>query len=261
MRTPTMLCYVAAILAAPAIAKETGRDVEVRVGAPLARAALLKPGTQRYLRYLVKDGHRTAIDIWSRTVSFETRDGRRLVRVAQLWDGAGPNGSVRREDSLMEAGTMRPIEQVRTIVRDGVTKTAAYRFDGARVTGIADRAGNDARDFAIAGSEPLFNFVPDSEWFQQLPMAAGISFVASLYDPGSGKPDRYRFTIAGAARIAGPDGKPVDCWLMTTDYNAPEHGLTRMWFAKRTQVMIRQEGDAGPRGHFVKTLLPPEAGD
>ena len=255
--TGMMLAGVAMICAAPAMAK----DVVVPVGAPLARAALLKPGTQRYLRYIVKDGHRTAIDIWSRTTSFEMRDGRRLVRVVQIWDGAGPGGSVRREDSLMEAGTMRPLEQVRTTTRDGKTVTAAYRFDGARVTGIADRADNAAKDFAVAGSELLFNFVPDGEWFQQLPMAAGTTFVASLYDPGSGKPDRYRFTIAGSARIAGPDGRPVDCWLMTTDYNAPEHGVTRMWFAKSTQVMIRQEGDAGPRGHFVKTLLPPEAGD
>ena len=252
-----MLAGAAVLSAAPAAAK----DVTISVGVPLARAALLKPGTQRYLRYVVKDGHRTAIDIWSRTVSFEMRDGRRLVRVAQIWDGAGPNGSVRREDSLMEAGTMRPLEQVRTTTRDGKTVTAAYHFDGARVTGIAGRADNAAQDFAIEGAEPLFNFVPDSEWFQQLPMAKGTTCVASLYDPGSGKPDRYRFTVAGSAWIAGPDGRPVDCWLMTTDYNAPEHGVTRMWFARTTQLMLRQEGDAGPRGHFVKTLLPPEAGD
>ena len=261
MKSVTIAVGAAAILGMAAPVSVAAKEVVVPVGAPLARAALLKPGTQRYLRYVVKDGHRTAIDIWSRITSFEERDGRRLVRVSQVWDGAGPSGSVRREDSVMEAGTMRPVEQVRTTIRDGVTKTAAYRFDGARVAGIADRAGNDAKDFAVEGTEPLFNFVPDSEWFQQLPMAAGTTFVASLYDPGAGKPDRYRFTIAGSARIAGADGRPIDCWLMTTDYNAPDHGVTRMWFAKTTQVMIRQEGDAGPRGHFVKTLLPPEAGD
>jgi hypothetical protein len=261
MKSVTITVGAAAILGMAAPVSVAAKDVVVPVGAPLARAALLKAGTQRYLRYIVKDGHRTAIDIWSRTTSFEERDGRRLVRVSQVWDGAGPNGGVRREDSVLEAGTMRPVEQVRTTIRDGVTKTAAYRFDGTRVTGIADRAGNDARDFAVEGAEPLFNFVPDSEWFQQLPMAAGTTFVASLYDPGAGKPDRYRFTIAGSARIAGADGRSIDCWLMTTDYNAPDHGVTRMWFAKTTQVMIRQEGDAGPRGHFVKTLLPPEAGD
>jgi hypothetical protein len=261
MKSVTIAVGTAAILGMAAPVSVAAKDVVVPVGTPLARAALLKPGTQRYLRYVVKDGHRTAIDIWSRTTSFEERDGRRLVRVSQMWDGAGPSGGIRREDSVMEAGTMRPVEQVRTTIRDGVTRTAAYRFDGARVTGIADRAGNDAKDFAVEGTEPLFNFVPDSEWFQQLPMAAGTTFVASLYDPGAGKPDRYRFTIAGSARIAGADGRPIDCWLMTTDYNAPDHGVTRMWFAKTTQVMIRQEGDAGPRGHFVKTLLPPEAGD
>lgn len=246
-----------AMLAATPIAAE---EVTLTVGRPLARADLLKAGTHRYLRYVVKDGGRIPLDLWTRTVSFATQDGRRVVRVAQQWDYPAPGTAV-TEDSVMEAGTMRPLTHRRSRTRDGQTVRSAYRFDGAAVTGLAGEADNGAKDFAITATEPVFNFVPDIEWFQQLPMAAGRVFVASLYDPGSGKPDRYRFSIAGAARIAGPDGRPLDCWLVTTDYNHPEFGLTRMWFAKATQLMIRQEGDAGPRGHLVKVLLPQEAGD
>jgi len=236
-------------------------DVVLRVGDPLTRADLLKPGTQRYLRYLIKGGHRNPVDLWVRTISFETKDGRRLVRVAQQWDGVGPEPTVRLEDSLAEAVTMRPISHERSLTVAGKTKTSAYLFDGEAVRADPARADNAAAGFSKAAPAPLYNFVPDVEWFRQLPMRAGRTFVADLYDPGSGEPDRFRFKVDGSDRIAGPDGHLVDCWLVTTDYNHPEHGLTRYWFAKTNQYMIRQEVDGGERGYLVKILLPPEAGD
>lgn len=249
------------VIALLAVATPAGADdVVLRVGQPLGRADLLKPGVQRYLRYIVKDGHRTPIDVWTRTISFARDGGRRTVRVAQQWDGATP-GTGAVEDSVMEAGTMRPLTHSRARTRDGKTVKGAYRYDGASVTGVADVSDNSASGFAVTAAEPVYNFVPDIEWFRQLPMAAGRTFVASLYDPGPGKPERYRFTVAGTARIAGSDGRRIDCWLVTTDYNHPERGLTRYWFAKATQLMIRQESDAGARGLLVKVLLPPEAAD
>lgn len=251
----------AVLVACSATASASAEDVVLGVGTPLARADLLKPGTQRYARYLVKDGHRNPIDTWTRTITIERLAGRRVVRVSQQWDGAGPNPTVRLEESMLEAGTMRPLSQRRTVTSAGRTTVSAYLFGGTAVSGDPDVPENAAASFAKPLAGPVYDFVPDIEWFRQLPMRAGRTFVADLYDPGSGEPGRYRFAVERSDRIAGPDGRPVDCWLITTDYNHPERGVSRYWFAKTNQYLVRQEADAGERGRVVKLLLPPEAGD
>ena len=257
MKALSVGLVAAALFAGPVRAEE----LLLRAGEPLARADLLKPGTQRYLRYLVKNGHRNPLDMWVRTVSFEERDGRRIVRIVQQWDGVGEEPTVRIEESVAEAGTMLPISQRRVYTSAGKTTTWAYLFDGTAVAADPAVADNRAAGFSKATPAPVYNFVPDIEWFRQLPMQEGRVFVAELYDPGPEEPGRYRLTVAGSARIAGPDGRPVDCWLVTTDYNHPERGLTRYWFAKANQYLVRQEVDTGERGYLVKILLPPEAAD
>jgi hypothetical protein len=259
--------FLAAALPASGLAHPQGAGaakasdrIVFTVGDKLPRAALLTAGTHRYLRYIVKNGRRVPVDIWVRKISFEQRGGRRLVRIWQQWDAPGEGDPSRIEDSVLEAGTMRPISHVRARTQAGKTITSSYLYDGATVTGDAAASDNAAKDFTKTGAAPLYNFVPDIEWLQQLPMSPGRVLVASLYDPGSGEPGEYSFTVAGSERIAGPDGKPVDCWLVTTDYNHPERGVARFWFAKANQQMIRQEADMGERGKLVKTLLPPESG-
>jgi hypothetical protein len=66
--------------------------------------------------------------------------------------------------------------------------------------------------------------------------------------------------VAGAGRIAGPDGKPMDCWLVTADYNTGKV-LSRFWFAKADQVLVREEQTQKDGSTLVKTLLPPESAD
>src|SRR4051812_33737641 len=82
---------------------------QVKVGEALPRVNLLIPGVHRYLRYKVKDGERHPIDIWSRVISFETRDGRRLLHVSQRWDEVGPPAFFLEQDSWFEPDTFRPI--------------------------------------------------------------------------------------------------------------------------------------------------------
>lgn len=235
--------------------------VELQLGQVLPRAKLLTPGTQRYLRYFVKDGHRNPLDIWTRVISFEIKDGRRLLRIRQQWDGAGPRPTTRIEDSLMTPDTMVPVFHLRSkTTPEGVT-VDAFRFDGKFVTGDPDVADNASRDFRIEAADAPYNFVVDIEWFRQLPMATGRIFSASLFDPPSGQPAVYSFTVVGSDQIVGPDGRQIACWLVTTDYNQPDRPLARYWFAKSNQFMIRQESDAGARGTLVKTLIANEAAD
>ena len=258
-----MRCLLALLLATTSVTATAAppKTVVLKPGQVMPRANLLAPGTQRYLRYFIKDGHRNPLDIWTRVISFETKAGRRLVRIRQQWDGAGPNPTTRIEDSFMEPDTMVPVFHSRSkTAPDGVV-VDAFRFDGKLVTGDRDVAGNASRDYRIEAEAVPYNFVVDMEWFRQLPMAPGRTFAASLFDPPSGKPAVYRFVVAGSDRIAGPDGRLIDCWLVTADYNQPDRPLARYWFAKANQFMLRQESDAGARGILVKILITNEAAD
>jgi hypothetical protein len=129
------------------------------------------------------------------------------------------------------------------------------------VEGIADYPDNQRRGFAITGQEPIYNFVVDIEFFRQLPLASGRVFTATLYDPPNGSPARYTFTVAGSDSVTGPDGKLVDCWVLTSDYNRPGKPLSRYWLAKRTQYLIRQESPLDDGSLLVKALLPAESAD
>jgi hypothetical protein len=68
------------------------------------------------------------------------------------------------------------------------------------------------------------------------------------------------FKVAGSDRITGWDGKPIDCWVVTADYNTGSV-RSRFWFDKKSQVLVREEAPLDGGGMLVKTLLPPEAGD
>lgn len=59
--------------------------------------------------------------------------------------------------------------------------------------------------------------------------------------------------MTGSAAIAGPAG-PVDCWVVTTDYNRPG-SVSTFWFAKGTQPMVRQESAVGDGRIMIKTLI------
>ena len=71
--------------------------------------------------------------------------------------------------------------------------------------------------------------------------------------PCSTAPARYLFKVAGEDSIAGPSGK-VDCWRVTTDYNQPGT-VSTFWFAKQTQLMVRQEGKMPDGRILVKTMI------
>jgi hypothetical protein len=96
---------------------------------------------------------------------------------------------------------------------------------------------------------------------QTLPLADGYTANIVFYDAGiDKKADHYVFKVAGSATIQGWDGRPVDCWLVTADYNTGQI-KSRFWFDKKSQVLVREEAPMDKGALLVKTLLPPEAGD
>jgi hypothetical protein len=222
----------------------------VEMGKPLARFSLLKEGTHHYLRFMRKDDVNTALDIWTRVVSFEPQ-GR--FRIRQRWDAVGAAPSTKWLDSYFEMGSFRPLTHQRITEKDGKRVVEGFLFAPDKVTGLPELADNTQNDLAIATPEPTFNFETNMEMLQALPLAEGYEAQINFYHGGGPQPARYTFKVAGSQTMAGPGG-PVDCWVVTTDYNRPG-SLSRFWFAKATQLMLRQEG-ALPDGRvLVKTLI------
>jgi hypothetical protein len=227
----------------------------IEVGTPLPRPDLLKPGIHHYLRYIkTADGGSSPVDIWTREVRFDERGGKRQLHIVQRWDGVVPGPSTRRFDSWFDAATFRPLTHERITDKDGKRVVEGFVFAPDRISGMQDLADNTQKALSVASSEPTFNFETDIELLQMLAFAEGYEARINFYHPGSqSPPQRYSFKVTGSASIPGPAG-PVDCWVVRTDYNQPGAEAT-MWFAKGTQLMVRQES-AGPGGKMlVKTLI------
>src|SRR5580658_967545 len=136
-------CWLALFL----IAKAHAGVTELHVGDKLECANLIKPGTHRYVRYSVTpDGHRKAIDIWSREISFEFRDGRRLMLIHQQWDEIA-TATVMIQDAWFEPETLRPLTHIRTLTRDGKTTIGGYRFLPDKIVGMDEVPDNTRKGF------------------------------------------------------------------------------------------------------------------
>lgn len=256
---PILRTIMPALLAAALSLPSHAAVVQVDVGTPLARFALLKPGTHHYLRFMrtpasgADQAKNQPIDIWTREIRFEERDGKRLMRVVQRWDGVLPTPSTRTLDSWFEAGTFRPLSHERISERDGKRVVEGFVFAPDRITGMRELADNTQKDLAMASSEPTYNFETDIEFLQALPLEEGYDARINFYHPGGPAPQRYSFRVTGTATIAGPGG-PVDCWVVKTDYNRPGSEST-FWFAKGSQLMLRQESPLPDGRVMVKTLI------
>lgn len=256
-----ILCLAApALLAATLSLSSHAAVVNVDVGTPLARFALLKPGTHHYLRFMRTpapgaDGAKNQpVDIWTREIRFEEREGRKLMRIVQRWDGVLPTPSTRTLDSWFEAGTFRPLSHERISERDGKRVVEGFLFAPDRITGMRELPDNTQKDLVVASSEPAYNFETDIEFLQALPLAEGLDARINFYHPGGpAAPQRYSFRVTGSSTVAGPAG-PVDCWVVKTDYNRPGSEST-FWFAKGSQLMLRQESPLPDGRVMVKTLI------
>lgn len=245
--------YLLLALAAAASFQVHAQVHKVDVGTQLPRFSLLKEGTHRYLLFRKAGETNTPMQIWSREVRFETVNGERRMRIKQRWDGVSPSPSTRTLDSWFEVGTFRPLTHERISEKDGKRVVEGFAFAPDRVTGLKDLADNTRKDFSVASPEPTFNFETDMEFLQTLPLAEGYEAHINFYHPGGATPpQRYIWKVVGSETIAGPAG-PVDCWLVTTDYNRPG-AVTKFWLAKGTQLLVRQESTF-PGGVSYKALI------
>ncbi len=99
----------AAVCTATAHLSADERTETVHVGDKLPRFSMLKAGVHRYLRYKIQDERRTILDIWTREIRYDVKDGRRLLHSVQEWDGAGTDQYVLAIDAWFEPNTFRPL--------------------------------------------------------------------------------------------------------------------------------------------------------
>lgn len=260
MRTAFLSAVALSVLAACPANADT---VHLTVGQKLQRFSDLTPGARRYIRYVVNtDGSRQLVDIWDREVSFSSKpDGTGLgLHIHQRWDRADKS-SVLIQDSWFDPGTFKPLTHVRDTEKSGQTTLWGFRFTPTAIVGLPSLARNQRADFSMAQSEPHYNFEYDMELLQTLPLAAGRIFDIPFYDAGiDSKPDRYKFVVAGSDRVMGPEGNAIDCWLVTADYNTGKV-QSRFWFAKKGQMLLREEEPMDNGRILLKVLVPPEPMD
>ena len=237
---------------APGAARGGGGSVaEIRVGQAFERFGMLKPGTRLYIRFRLKDGVATPIDLQTKELRFPLVEGHRRLRITQRWQGEGGHLEL---DSWFEAGTFRPLTHSRTTTRDGAAKTEAFEFLGNEVRGTRREAGKAAAEFSVASPVAPFNFETDLETLQSLPLRPAAEFKLVFYHPGGQAPAVYSFKVAGEEVLRTPLGN-FDCWVVTTDYNAPGHPVSRFWFAKSSQLAVRTESPLKDGSTIVKALV------
>jgi len=250
------LCLLAVTLLASIAAQARAAPAEsLSVGKPLPRFDLLVPATRLYARYLVVGDQRQTIDIWRRVVSYEQHEGRRLLHVSQRWDGNGDKKYTVLKDSWIEPKTFLPVSHESRVTKEGKTTVSGFRFLRDRVLGMPELADNAKADFALEMSEPAYNFEPDIELLQTLPLARGYQARIRFYDPGLEPPAWYTYSVTGEDKWPGPDGRDLACWIVSTDSNQPGKYFTRFWIAKRTQIMLREQTWMPDGSMLVKTLL------
>ena len=155
---------------------------------------------------------------------------------------------------------MRPLTHVKVLTRDGTTTVGGYRFLPDKIVGMDDLPDNSRKDFLQPSAEPSYNWETDMEFLQALPLADGYAASINFYDPLQDPPARYIYKVEGSGKIAEPDGSDIECWIVSIDFKR-EKASSRFWFAKKTQVLMREETSMPDGSTLVKTLLNPESGD
>ncbi|MDQ8754727.1 hypothetical protein RCO27_00650 [Sphingosinicella sp. LHD-64] len=260
MRYPTVLIGLVLVASAMAIRPILAQDSAaaegeaIRVGQPLPRFDRLRPGTSRYLRYAVRADRRTIIDIWTRTIAFESDSatGTRRLHITQVWEGSQ---SERRLDSWFEMGTFRPLSHRTSLNNATTANVAGVLFTPERVRGDGSVTANSLAALDVATPAGTFNFETDMEMMSTLPWREGYATRINFYHPGGGAPQDHVVRVTGSEPVM-LGGRPVDCWVVTLDYGRGATG--RFWIAKDSQTVLKVEQRTPGQPTLYKVLLPSE---
>lgn len=252
----SLLAVVAGLLVMAAASPSLAEPVAITAGGPMARLATLKEGTRLYLRSLEKDGVARPMDMWRRTVKFETVDGQKRLHVTQLWTAAAPSKNQLELDSWFDADSFAPLTHERHWLRDGQTTHEGFQFAPDAVTGLARMSDNARKDFKAPLEEPAFNFETDLEMMEVLDLKKGWSGRMVFYHPGGGPAKPYIVSVAGEVSAPAPGGRAAACWLVLLDAQAEDaFPASRFFVDKITRQVLRVEQPQADGSLIVKTRL------
>ena len=213
-----------------------GQDT-LRVGHQFRAFKSLERGVQRDIIYTSINGKVRSVGMKIRSTADTIIDGKSYVLIKHHWEMGDPKQNVSFE-ALCEAGTMRPIQHIRTSQRAG---KEAFRFLGDEIVALDTANDNSKVDFSLPLEESTYNWEIDLETYGLIPMRKGYEAVMNFYHAGGSTPPAfYSLKVEGSEKVALPDGSELDCWVLFTDYRGTQP--TRFWYTKKGQNFVKMEG-------------------
>lgn len=215
-------------------------DDTIRPGKKGLLTSVLKPGLRQYLLiYQNTKSQRTlAFWYWLREIRKETRQGKDVFVITQNWYGSD-SSSYRTVYSINSAADFIP-QYYKELTR-GKLSAFDWKPDGIKSSDSVEGIAN--KDFALALTEPTYNWNLDIETFEMLPLAEGRSFVINFYDAGLSAPRYVRYQVSGSEKIALLDGQLTDCWkLSSSDTTKGTVYSQTYWISKKDHQFIKEEG-------------------
>ena len=213
-----------------------GQDT-IRVGHQFKAFAQLEMGTTKDLIYTEVQGNAVSLTLKTRTTEMVEINGRKLVKITHAWQSPGTEHSGNFV-YWCEPGTLKPLQHIRTTQKLG---KEGFLFKEGRITALDSVKNNAVKALDLDLSEPTFNWEVDLETYSLLPMKNGYHAVMNFYHPGGSTPPAfYHLKVTGSEKLILPNGKPMDCWILFTDYGGTQP--TQFWYTKKEQNFVKMEG-------------------
>ncbi|MBC7935370.1 MAG: hypothetical protein H7Y86_08470 [Rhizobacter sp.] len=207
----------------------------------------LRSGTSRYLVYykMGEGSSRKLYELWSRTISFVTYNGKAAIKVAQEWES---NDTIfHTASSILDKKTFSTLYHQSWWKRNGRTVNSSFDFttkealkNGSTLKDQKDSASvGQWHAFERANTQYFLNWHLDLETFPLFPFKDAAVFKVNFYDPGFGEPRFVAYTVIGSAMLTGFDDQKIDCWLLV--HGSLPKNREVFWVSKKTREVLKLE--------------------
>jgi hypothetical protein len=159
----------------------------------------------------------------------------------------GRDGADAADTLELDARTLRPLRGTHVTVHgraaiDYPADVGTGAGAGMRVAITRAQGSRYVFDTTVAG--PVFAAASLALVVRALPDTSGHVTEVDVYFPFPARlgARRVRVTVGGSARVPGPDGRPVDCWVAEARLPA---GAIHFWVAKDTRALVQTATDRG----------------
>jgi hypothetical protein len=197
---------------------------------PVLEGRRIRPRTQQFILYSLRDGRRSPTSLLTRTVELGEQDGTNIIRVVQRYESAR---GVSVDSSVMHAGTLAPLSYRSHLT----TQVEAFDFSPTQAIGTItplDSTGA-VRRVEQPLPEPVYNAVVLEELIGTLPLRPGPQMRLPAYNPGR-QLLNLTVQVTGHEALRLPGGGRLDCWIVTMTGGG---GPATFWISQRTRELIR----------------------